>query len=74
MLNPCGPTATPAIIRPMRCGIRILFRSRGAKRIINSINEKINTESCSGNDKEIFKNGFAILKKQRKMYEKFSGF
>jgi hypothetical protein len=49
----------------MRCGMRILFRSRGANSTMNSIKEKINTESCSGNDREIFKNEFIIMIKAK---------
>jgi hypothetical protein len=41
----------PAMMSPIRCGIRSLFRIIGAKRIIKSINAKINTGLSSGSDK-----------------------
>jgi hypothetical protein len=46
-----GPIRTPAIISPIRCGILILFNKIGAKRIIKSINAKINTGFSSGSER-----------------------
>ena len=46
--SPKGPTTTPAMINPIRCGMRILFNNIGENRMINKMSEKINTGLLSG--------------------------
>jgi hypothetical protein len=46
--KPCGPTIIPEIIKPIIPGILNRLRRTGARRIMNRITEKINTESLKG--------------------------
>jgi hypothetical protein len=52
-LNPFGPIRAPAIINPIRCGIRNLFKIIGANKMMNSIKENNNTGFLSGKVKSI---------------------
>jgi hypothetical protein len=51
--NPRGPIIAPAIISPIRWGIRNLLRTIGAKRIINRMMENIRTGLFSGSEKSV---------------------
>jgi hypothetical protein len=53
MPNPRGPMMAPAIISPIRCGIRNLLRTIGAKRMIKSMIENIRTGLFSGSEKSV---------------------
>ena len=51
--KPFGPIIAPAIIKPIRCGIRNLFKTIGANKMMNSIKENNNTGFLSGKVKSI---------------------
>ena len=47
-LNPFGPTTAPAMIRPSKAGIFILFKRMGVKRIMTSIYRNFSTGLVKG--------------------------